>query len=345
MTATARIAPLGAKPNTTVEDEYRALREGAALVDRSSTGRLLYAGADALDLLHRLSTNDLLPLEVGEGAATVLTSPKGRIVDLLLVSRGPDDLLVLTSPGTTQTVLDHVEFYTFGEDVKASDICDETAALSVVGPRAAEVLAALDSPVEEELALFASSTANVDGVSVRIVRTDFVGLPAFDLVVAVADLDRLRQALLAAGNDAGLVPAGEDALEAVRIEQGVPAYGSELGETYNPHEAGLVGYVSFTKGCYTGQEVVVRLATYDKVQKHLVGVSWDTPAQVAKGAKLVLDGAPVGIVTSSTLAVDGPGGMALAYVKTAHANEGVELTAEADGSAIDVSIYRPPLTP
>ena len=183
------------------------------------------------------------------------------------------------------------------------------------------------------------------GVSVRIVRTDFVGLPAFDLVVAVADLERLRDALHAAGNEAGLVPVGEDALEAVRIEQCVPAYGSELGESYNPHEAGLVDHVSFTKGCYTGQEVVVRLATYDKVQKHLVGVRWNPPAEVPKGTRLVLDGAPVGIVTSSTLAVDGPGGMALAYVKRAHANEGVELTAEVDGSAIDVSIYRSPLTP
>jgi len=345
MTATARIAPLGATSNTTVEDEYRALREGAALVDRSSTGRLLYAGADALDLLHRLSTNDLLPLEVGGGAATVLTSPKGRIVDLLLVARGPDDLLVLTSPGTSQTVLDHVEFYTFGEDVKASDTSEETAILSVVGPRAGDVLAALRGSVEVELPLYGSTVVDVDGVSVRIVRTDFVGLPAFDFVVAVDDVGRLRDALLAAGSSVGLVPAGDDALESVRIEQGVPAYGSELGETYNPHEAGLVDHVSFTKGCYTGQEVVVRLATYDKIQKHLVGVRWDSSAEVATGAKLVLDGAPVGIVTSSTSAVDGPGGVALAYVKTAHANEGFELTAEVDGSAIDVSIYRSPLTP
>ena len=258
---------------STVAEEYRALKHGAALLDRSSLGRLSYAGEDALDLVQRLSTNDLLPLRVGDGAATVLTTHKGRIVDLLTVVRRADDLLVITSPESRQAVIDHIDFYTFAEDVTVTDLTEETAMLSVAGPRAARVVDGLADADVAPLARFGSLSVRFGAVEALIVRTDFVGLPAFDVIVSAEHAGGLWRDLLDRGTETELKPVGTAAREAVRVERGVPAFGTEMGESYNPHEADLLEFVSFTKGCYVGQEVVTRLDTYKKVQKRLVGLA------------------------------------------------------------------------
>ena len=119
--------------SSTPAEEYRALSSGAGLIDRTGVGRLIIRGEDALDLLDRLSTNELATLEVGSGAATVLTTNKGRIIDLLLVHRGEDSLTVFTSPGNQTRVAEWIDFYTFVEDVVVEDRTFETAMLSLSG--------------------------------------------------------------------------------------------------------------------------------------------------------------------------------------------------------------------
>ena len=329
---------------STVAEEYRALKHGAALLDRSSLGRLSYAGEDALDLVQRLSTNDLLPLRVGDGAATVLTTHKGRIVDLLTVVRRADDLLVITSPESRQAVIDHIDFYTFAEDVTVTDLTEETAMLSVAGPRAARVVDGLADADVAPLARFGSLSVRFGAVEALIVRTDFVGLPAFDVIVSAEHAGGLWRDLLDRGTETELKPVGTAAREAVRVERGVPAFGTEMGESYNPHEADLLEFVSFTKGCYVGQEVVTRLDTYKKVQKRLVGLRWDSTAVPDRGAVLSLDGRQAGVVTSpaSSPAVDG--GIALAYVRTAQAQDGTALSMEVDGGAVDARVVELPFT-
>ncbi len=304
---------------------YEALQSGAGLVDRSHVGRLGFSGDDALDLIHRLSTNDLLALEPCQAAHTVLTSPKGRVVDLLYVLRRGADNLVLTAPETRQTVVDWVDFYTFAEDVEARDLTDETAMFSLSGPGAKGVLQELvdgghipASPDEHASALLAGTPAT-------IVRSDFLRDEGYDLVVpaeaAQAARDRLR--------DAGACPAGGDAYEAVRVERGVPVFGNELGESYNPLEAGLLEYVSFTKGCYVGQEVVTRLNTYKKVQKRLTSFVLDGGA--APGARLMLDGKQAGVLTSAAVSPASGERLGLGYVKKSLPEEGAVL--EVDGTA------------
>ena len=128
---------------------------------------------------------------------------------------------------------------------------------------------------------------------------------------------------------------GWEALDALRIERGVPAFGRELTEAFNPLEAGLIDIISFTKGCYVGQEVVARLNTYDKVQKRLMRMRWDDGAGPEPGAKLVLDGKQVGVVTS---AADSPAGsgVGLGYVRLAHASEGVVLPGEGGDFSVEL---------
>ena len=129
-------------------EEYRAARERTALADRSSSGRLRIRGKDALDLLNRLSSNKLIDLAQGEGASTVLTNNKGRIIDLLLVINMGDELLVITSPQTPERVIEWIDLYTFGEDITVEDVTEDTALLSLMGPGAGDLLGTNASPLD-----------------------------------------------------------------------------------------------------------------------------------------------------------------------------------------------------
>ena len=315
---------------TSIPEEYQALTEGVALLDRSSIGRLSFAGEDALDLLNRLSTNELMHLEVDTGIPTVLTSNKGRIVDLLLVLRQADHLLVLTAPENGQKVADWIDFYTFAEDVAVSDVTEQTAMFSLAGPKTAPVLDKLTGQVVSGLGRYESRAATIAGVKVLLIRTDFVRLPGYDLIVPAADGQRLWDQLLRECESAGLAPAGTEALEVVRVEQGMPRYGKELSEGYNPLEANLLEFVSFTKGCYIGQEVVTRLNTYQKVQRHLVELRWHSDSMPIPDAKLLLDGKQVGVVTSAVRTPLLERGTGLGYVRNALAHPGVALRFESE---------------
>ena len=334
-----KVAAGGPRPfYTSLADEYQSLTQRVGIVDRSPVGRLSVSGEDALDLLNRLSTNELMTLEVGQSVPTVLTSNKGRILDLLLVLRLQDRLLVLTSPESRQKVADWIDFYTFAEDVNVQDVTEDTAMLSLAGPNAAGLLDELTGQSVSSLARYEHLPFSIGGVDASVIRTDFARLPGYDIVVSVAEGSRLWKELLARGEEAGAKPVGTQALEVTRVEQGVPAYGKETSEEYNPLEANLLEFISFTKGCYVGQEVVTRLNTYKKVQKHLVGLRWDSGGVPEEGAKLLVDGTQVGVVTS---AVQSPGlgkAIGLGYVRKAHATPGtvVDVDSAAGQTATEV---------
>ena len=321
---------------SSIEDGYRAAKEAVGLVDRSSVGRLRVAGEDALDLLDRLSTNHLQDLSPGHGLYTVLTTNKGRIVDLLFVLARENDLLVFTGHETRQKVAEWIDFYTFTEDVAVEDVTDETAMLSLVGPKAAALFGDLCglSGIEP----YESASVTIEGVDATWVRTDFLRLPSYDLVLPSDGIDAVRQVVLAAGESHDMAEVGDEALDLVRIEQGVPAQGKELTEDANPLEAGLIDHISFNKGCYIGQEVVARLNTYDKVQRTLVGLSWDVSTKADPGAELFADGKKVGVLTSYAVYPRLERGMGLGLVKNTHAEPGNRLTIESGigGAAVTV---------
>ena len=139
-----------------------------------------------------------------------------------------------------------------------------------------------------------SARVTIAGEEGHIVRRDLVSLPTFEVVVGEKGAEKVWDGIVAAG----AVPIGLEAYEVLRVERGAPGYDRELGESYNPLETGLWGSISFTKGCYIGQEVIARLDTYQKVQRHLVSLSFSADAQVAEGSKLAREGSEVGHVTS-----------------------------------------------
>ena len=305
-----------------LEEEYAAITGAAAVVDRCHIGRLKLTGQDGLDLLNRLSTNNLEELTAtGQGMSTVLTTNKGRVFDLLTVVRLDDYVLVLTGPENQQKVAERIDFYTFSEDVTVHDVTDALAIIGITGPGAVASLGGIADAGFSGLAPHHASTVSVCDGEALVVRTDFAGLDGYDLVVAASQARPVWTALV----DAGATPVGTAALDTVRVERRVPAFGRELTEGVNPLEANLIEAISFNKGCYVGQEVVARLNTYDKVQRRLVALSWENVDGPDPSAVLSLEGKKVGEVTSTAWSPRLKKGVGLGYVKKAQAESGTML--------------------
>ena len=302
-------------------EEFRAAIEGAAVFP-SDAGRLRLTGDDARDLLNRLSTNLVDPDgDAGEVAVTVLTSDRGRIVDLVYVAHCGDHQLMITSPGQQQNVTDFLDKYTIMEDLEVEDVTGNTVMLTITGPEASAIL------------------GNVDGIDAMIVAlpADAELPPTYQLVCS--DQDAADRAI-ASLQSAGAVSISADTAETLRIAIGQPAYGSEMSDTYNPLEAGLIGAIDFHKGCYIGQEVIARLDTYHKVQKYLVTLRFESDGSDVSGIASTLPGArltdeagdAMGLVTSATVVptADGADLIGLGYVRTRAVEVGGRLSVESE---------------
>ncbi len=294
-----------------VAAEYEAARTSAALYDSSHYGRLSATGADVLDLLNRLSTNLVESIDSGSGARTVLTDERGRILDHLQLFNMGTWTLLIVGPQNRERVLEWIDKYTIVDDVEIEDVTLSTAMFTVLGPQAREKLSSLAGEQIESLEPCRWTDASIQGTSVQVLRTDSAGSPTYDVVAGVEDAPDLWRAI----NGAGIVPIGTEAFEALRIESCVPGPEAELTDAYNPLEAGLWDSISFNKGCYIGQEVIARLDTYGKVQRHLVSIGFPEGIIVESGAKLSYDGREVGSVTSVAQVPGRDGLLALAYVR------------------------------
>lgn len=321
---------MDARGDTGPEAAYRAARDGAIVVPRTDRERLLFRGKDALDLLHRLTTNDLKGLRPGEGAAAVFTTPKGRILDLVLFHRLPEGVLAITGPGRARPIADWVERYTFREEVRAEDWTAGHATLGIFGVRAPEAVAAAFGEAAPALPLHHVMPVARDGAAGWLTRTWPMAGGGYHLTAPVGSIEPLRGALL---SHPSAVPAGPGDLEALRIEAGLPEQGSELGEERNPWEACLDDAISLDKGCYVGQEVVARLNTYRKVSRLLVRVELPGGPPPPRGAAVRRGDEAIGEVTSAAL-IPGTGrAVALAYVRDEDAVAGTPVALSWDGGA------------
>lgn len=310
--------------------EYEALTRSVAVIDRSYLGRVEHRGSDALDLLHRITTNELASLRDGEARTTVMISEKGRVVDIFAVAKRTADrpLLLLTSGAQRSALLEKIDFYTIIEEAELSDISATTGQLTVAGPEASRLIERAAGLTEPKVGAHVS--ACIGGQPAGIVRMDTLGMPQFEVITSLEDLGRVRRALI----DAGARPAGLTAYESRRVELGVAAPGLDADDRVNPLEANLGNFIDFEKGCYIGQEVVARLDTYDKVQRRLTGLLSHSP--LPGGAKLTADGRAVGWITSTShsIALDRPVG--LGYLRRGYLEPGAELMVDGDGQVIEV---------
>jgi folate-binding protein YgfZ len=321
------ISPTMTSPATTLPAvdaaDYAALTTGAALITRVRAGVLRLTDADRHDFLQRMTTNNIAVLRPGMSAVTVLTSPTARTLFVFTVIARSDDLILLPAPGQGQALARHLRGQIFFMDkVKLHDVThgfttgdDEGwTRLRLMGPNAAETLLVLGIEATSLLA---------DGVIIQddllVVAQPHYETPGFELVVRPSRVAAITEALV----HGGVRSVAEAATETRRVELGHPAPGAELTEEYTPLEGGLGWACAENKGCYTGQEIIARQITYDKVTKTLVGLHLSTP--VAVGSEIMAENRPVGTVTSTanSPSLDAP--IALAVVKRPHNTPGTLL--------------------
>jgi tRNA-modifying protein YgfZ len=264
-----------------LERDYDALTAGAGLVDLSERGKLALTGGGAAEFLNGLVSNDVETLEAGAGLYAAVLTPKGKMLGDLRVLHAGDELLLDTERIALQEVFNVLWRGRVGYDVEIHKRTLETGLLSLAGPRAREVAGAQALAGAEH----ANAAGELAGAPVRLAVTD-VGI---DVLCRAEDAAVVGAALL----ERGAVAVDAAALEALRVERGRPRYGLDLDDSVIPQEAGLNDRaVSFTKGCYVGQETVARLFYRGKPNRHLRGLRLSGPA--APGDELTLDGKAVG---------------------------------------------------
>jgi folate-binding protein YgfZ len=265
----------------TVSAEYRAITEGVGLIDRSERGKLALTGTDAKEFLAGQVTNDIVGLQPGTGCYAALLTPKGKMLGDLRVLDAGDELLVDLERAALQDVFDVTRRATIGFRVELHKRTLQRGLLSLVGPRARELAGATDLRAEEH----AHASATIAGREVRVIATDL----GVDVLCLAEDTETVREAFL----EAGAEHVSEEAVEILRVERGRPRWGAELDQTIIPQEAGLNDRaVSFTKGCYVGQETVARLHWRGKPNRHLRGLVLSAP--VPAGTPLWLGDREVG---------------------------------------------------
>ncbi|HKH64949.1 MAG TPA: glycine cleavage T C-terminal barrel domain-containing protein [Solirubrobacterales bacterium] len=304
-----------------LDAQYRQLREECGLVERAGRGLLIVSGSEAAEYLQGQLTNDVEAVEPGDGVYSALLDRKGRMqadMRVLRPGEGPELWLDL-EPAGFEAARRHLQMYKIGREVEVRDASEERLLLSLVGPRSVEVAgsAALPENSCEEISLA--------GVECLAIGTGF----GIDLLVPTEERERVGEAL----RGAGAVDVSVEATEIVRIEAGRPRFGAEMGTETMPAEAGIVEQaVSFTKGCYIGQETVARLHYKGKPNRHLRGLRFSSPAQGGEGLRL--GEKEVGTVGSAAVSPAlGPIGLA---ILRREAEPGTTLAVGEDGVTAEV---------
>ncbi len=334
----------------TTRSAYDAALAGAVWLDLSHHGRLEIGGADRLPWLQGLLTNDMAALAPGQGCYAAFLTAQGRMIaDLRLLAR-EESLWADVPAQAKETLLERLDMFVIAEDVTLRDITGEIARIGVHGPVAAGVVAAALVPAGEHRAACVSalealgSHAHLErpwhGVPVLVAAQRDFGVPGFDVYVAAARRDALVAALAAAG----AMPTDEEALEPLRLEAARPKFGADLDESTIPLEAGLAREaISFTKGCYVGQEIIVRMRDrgQGRVAKQLMRL-WPAAPDAgpwpafAAGDVLVSEGREVGRVTSAAWSPRLAKTIGLGYVQRAYSEPCARIAVRHGDALIDL---------
>ena len=307
-----------------------AARSGVAIYDSSAWGKILVGDRDRLRFLHNQSTADFEQLKSGSGCDTVFVTSTARTIDLATGLVLDDGVLLIISPTRREYLFNWLDRYIFFADrVTLVDQTDELASFTLMGVDSDRILAQLGCSDLADPILNNHQICQIADIEVRIVSGTELGLPGYRLICNAESGAVLYQKII----ELGAVAIDEDTWECLRIQQGRPKPDAELTEDYNPLEVGLWQTISFSKGCYIGQETIARLNTYKGVKQHLWGIKLAAPATV--GTTLTIDGEKVGVLTSYSETDTGIFG--LGYVRAKAGGVGLKvMVSDVEGEVISI---------
>src|SRR5215470_15474 len=319
-------ATRGGDPGVDWAAEYRAARESVALIDKNYRAYLRFTGPDRVRYLNAILTNNIKDLADRHGVVSLFLNPQGRIQAEMETYARRDSLWCVTFAMIREALIPALDRYIIMDDVTLTDESGLFGTLALEGPRAAELVKKLTGV---ELALLGElefQEAALDGIACGVTKRSPGGVASAELVLGRSDLPKLWEMLRAEVIKTDGRPMGYQALSALRLEQGIPWFGYDFGEKQIPHEAGLENsHISYTKGCYTGQEIVERVRSRGQVNRLRVLLRFAAAEVPASGTPLLAEGKEVGHLTRTAYspALEAPIGMG--YVRRENSSVGSEL--------------------
>jgi tRNA-modifying protein YgfZ len=335
-------------------DQYEAVRTGAGMLDRSARGRLRLTGADRRAYLHGLLTNDIAALARGDGCYAALLTPQGRMISDMRVLELGDSVLIDLPDFTAGVVRQRLADFIFSEDVEVLDVQRSLSQLGLYGPRAAAILADRLTPTDanevldvrrqrlEGMTINTNEQWSLAAEPIVIVRSDDYGAAGFDLFFDAESSGSVSKAI----ESAGATRVDPETVDVVRIEYGRPEFGQDMDEHTIPLEAGIEDRaISLTKGCYVGQEIIIRVLHrgQGRVAKRLVGFVASPPVEeLRRGERLHAAGKDVGAVTSAAVSPRLGRPIGLGFVHRDHTEPGQVLDLGGSGSSRQVALVSLP---
>jgi folate-binding protein YgfZ len=316
-------------------EEYRAARESAGLFDTNWQAIFQVSGRDAVRYLHAITSNNIKELAEGYGVPALLLNPQGHILAELEIYALKEKLLVLSHAAFRERTFATLKKYILGSQVKLEDLTSELGSMGIEGPQAHTVVAEATGLALSGFSELAIAEVEIEGVPCQLIRRSHFGGEGAEIIAPRQHLGLLWTNLRASVHAQHGLPIGMKALNALRLEAGIPWFPLDFNDTAIPHEAVLEGtHISFSKGCYTGQEIVERVRSRGQVNRKRVSLKFSTPEAPAAGTKLRVGGTEIGYVTSSAFSPAQSTAIGMGYLRREH--NAVGSIVEFDGGTAEV---------
>jgi folate-binding protein YgfZ len=320
------------------DSEYRAARESVALFDTSWHAVVSLAGPDRARYLNAILTNNIQALTAGHGVLALLLNAQGHILAELEVYALAEKLLTLSHGSVRERTVATLDKYIIMDDVELTDATDEVGSFAIEGPRAAVIVQQACGIALEELPDMSIREVTIERMPCQLLTRSHFGQPGAEFIARRQWLPLLWQKILSGVRAHGGEAIGMNALNTLRLEARLPWFPADFNDTVIPHETALEEtHISFTKGCYTGQEIVERVRSRGHVNRKRVNLRFSTAAAPAPGTKLRAGGADVGAVTSSAYSPATRSAIGMGYLRREHNSPGSVLQTESDAATAIVA--------
>ena len=326
------------------EQEHQMAREAVALFDTCYRAYVYLTGPDRVRFLNAIATNDVKSLGDGQGSQGLLLNPQGHILAEIECCALGDSILVLSHALVREQTVQWLEKYIIMDDVTVEDATGRIGSVALEGPGTASLLHSVCGLKLEAMPELAHREVVIGAATGRAIRRSHFGEIGVEIVATREALPAVWQTLAEAARQAGGVPIGYAVLNALRLQAGVPWFSYDFDDQRIPHEAGLeTSHISYTKGCYTGQEIVERVRSRGHVNRKRIGLQFDGSAPPRAETKLLYNGKEVGHVTSAAYSPARRRAIGIGYLRHEHTAPGSRVQYEA-GTAEVIELPLPEIT-
>lgn len=330
---------------TSIEEEYNSLKYGVGIRAVSDYVIIRFTGKETLEFLHRVSTNDVKNLLPFHKKNTLFLNEKGRFIDRATLINLDNVYFLIGSQDKSNKLLSWINKYIIMEDIQTVDISEEFVTIELYGSQMASYLTMLIGEDAQKISNDNIVFTHADGFSFHIFKlVEFNGISVHKILIDRSKASEFIDYMLTNKSVFDVNLIGRDSFELFRVEFGIPAYPNEINDSTNPHEANLINEVSFTKGCYIGQEVIARLDTYDKVQKYLTGFIFEEKISENDSLELVDDNKNIiGQITTSANSLTMQKQIAIGFIRKKSVNENSDIFVVKDNVQTKVSVSQFPI--